>query len=193
MADDLAAYWEFSETDLAANRNGQLTEKQKTFLSGEHKTQKNVFLGVGGAVILLFICVPLLVLGTRLVLPAILSGDSSITDLLPAGLGVGVMISVIVIVLAVVAIYVLRAGKKADIEVKQARGIAAYSWGTKRVRTPGNRTRSYEDVRVLHLSMEDRRFEVKEELKQIIREGEEWKVYYTSYPFRFLSGEMVSK
>jgi hypothetical protein len=189
---DLRQFWKFDDADLAANRSGQLSEKQKTYLTGEHKTQKNTFLGVGGAVVALFLCIPALVLGARVVLPAILSGDSSLTDFLPAGLGLGFVGAVAVPVFAVLAIYLMRANKKADITIKSAGGAAVYSWGTKRVRNPGNSARPYDDVRVLHLSLGDKKFEVHNDLQEIIKQGEMWKIYYTSYPFKFLSGEKIS-
>ena len=47
MTAELKNFWKFDDADLAANRNGQLTEKQKTFLTGEHKTQRGFFFGVG--------------------------------------------------------------------------------------------------------------------------------------------------
>ena len=188
----LKEFWKFDDADLAANRSGQLSEKQKTYLTGEHKTQKNTFLGSGGLVLLLFLCVPALVIGARVVLPAIFSGDSSFSDILPAGMGLGFVGIFAVPVFAVLAIYMLRAGKKADLTIKRADGKAAYSWGTKRVRNPCNSARPYDDVRVLHLSLGDKKFEVHNDLQQVIQEGEIWRIYYTSYPFMFLSGEKTS-
>lgn len=188
----LKEFWKFDDADLAANRRGQLSEKQKMYLTGEHKTQKNVFLGVGGAVVVLFLCIPAMVIGSRLLLPAILSGDSSLTNFLPAGLGLGMVGVFAVPVLAVLGIYLMRAGKKADVAIKTASGKAQYAWGTKRVRNPGNSARPYDDVRILHLSLGEKKFEVHNDLQEIIKEGEIWKIYYTSYPFKFLSGEKVS-
>ena len=197
MSETLKEFWKFEDADLAANRNGQLSEKQKIFLTGEHKTQKNVFLGVGGVIAVLFCCLPVLLIGSKMVLPLLISGDlGNLQELLPfaalGGIGlVGIGMAVLVIG-AVVGVYLLRAGKKADITVKHAEGKAAYSWGTKRVRTPGSNVRSYEDVRVLHLSFGDKEFEVHEQLQDVIKEGEEWTIYYTSTPFKFLSGEKVN-
>ena len=188
----LKEFWKFDDNDLAANRSGQLSEKQKTHLTSEHKTQKNVFVGVGGAVVGLFLCVPALVLGARVILPAIISGDSSLSAFFPTGAAVGMIGLFAMLVLAVLAIYLMRAGRKADLAVKQAGGKVAYSWGTKRVRNPGNSARPYDDVRVLHLSLGDKKFEVHQDIQTIIQEGEAWKIYYTSYPFKFLSGERVS-
>ena len=72
-------------------------------------------------------------------------------------------------------------------------GKVNYIWGTKRVRVTGSSVRSYEDVRVLHLNLGEKKFEVKEQLQELIKEGEEWVIYYTSYPFKFLSGEQIAK
>ncbi|MFT3891628.1 MAG: hypothetical protein QM730_08355 [Anaerolineales bacterium] len=188
MSEALKEFWKFDDADLAANRNGQLSEKQRTFLVGEHKSQKNVYLGVGGVLLLLFLGIPALVLSR--ILPA---GGSSLTDSLTSGSGVIRIIPIIVILIVVVIIYAVRAGKQADIVVKRAAGKTTYSWGTKRVRNPGNSARPYDDVRVLHLSLGEKKFEVHNDLQEIIRESEEWMIYYTSSPFRFLSGEVARK
>lgn len=55
MTAELKNFWKFDDADLAANRNGQLTEKQKTFLTGEHKTQRGFFFGAGGLIAVLFV------------------------------------------------------------------------------------------------------------------------------------------
>lgn len=197
MPETIEQFWNFDDADLGANRLGQLTEKQKKYLTGEHKSQKNVFIGVGLALPIIFFCLPLLILGTRMILPMLLDGGdfSDMTEILPAAAmgGFGLLFggTIIVVVGAVVAIYMIRASKKADISVKRAEGEVTYSWGTKRVRNPGNKARPYDDVRVLHLSLGEKKFEVHKDLQEIVKEGENWIVYYTSYPFKFLSAEQV--
>lgn len=194
MPESIMDYWKFDEADLGANRLGQLTEKQKKYLVGEHKSQRGVFIGVGGVVAFLFLCLPVLLIGSRVLLPMLLSGKpSDLQELIPliamGGFGIIFIGTAVLIVGAVVIFYVIRASKPAEIAVLTARGKVEYTWGTKRVRTPGSSVRSYEDVRVLHLNLGDKKFEVKEQLQEIIQEGEEWSVYYTSYPFKFLSAE----
>ena len=191
MPGTLKEFWKFDDTDLAANRNGQLSEQQKVLLVSEHATQRKAFFGVGGVVAVIFLCIPVLVIGSRVVIPSILSGDFQVQNLLPVGIGAGTILSILVPVLLVVGIYILRAGKQADLSIQRASGKAIYSTGTKRVRNPGNSARPYDDVRVLYLSLGDKKFEVHDGLKEIILEGEEWNIYYTSYPFKFLSGEKV--
>ena len=190
----LKELWNFDDTDLDSNRLGHLTEKQRKFLVGEHKSQQGVFLGVGGVIVLLFICLPALLIGVRVVLPMLLKGGlSEIREFIPtAVLGVAGVASIgfaLLVIGAVVAVYILRASKPAEIDVKRTEGKVAYTWGTKRVRTPGSSVRSYEDVRVLHLNLGDKKFEVKEQLQGMIQEGEEWAIYYTADPFKFLSAE----
>ena len=186
--------WKFDEADLGANRLGQLTEKQKKYLVGEHKSQRGVFIGVGVVVAFLFLCLPVLLIGSRVLLPMLLSGKpSDLQELIPliamGGFGIIFIGTAVLIVGAVVIFYAIRARRPAELAVLTARGKVEYTWGTKRVRTPGSSVRSYEDVRVLHLNLGDKKFEVKEQLQEIIQEGEEWSVYYTSYPFKFLSAE----
>jgi hypothetical protein len=190
----LRELWNFDDADLGANHLGQLTEKQRKFLVGEHKSQRGVFLGVGGVIAVLFCCLPALLIGSRTLLPMLLSGGlTDIQEAIPlfamGGFAIVFLGISLLTVGAVVGIYLFRANKKADITVKRAEGKAAYTWGIKRVRTSGSSVRNYEDVRVLHLNLDDKKFEVKEQLQDMIREGEQWTVYYTSDPFKFLSAE----
>lgn len=194
MPESIMDYWKFDEADLGANRLGQLTEKQKKYLVGEHKSQRGVFIGVGVVVAFLFLCLPALLIGSRVLLPMLLNGKpSDLQELIPliamGGFGIIFIGTAVLIVGAVVIFYVIRARKPAELAVLTTNGKVEYTWGTKRVRTPGSSVRSYEDVRVLHLNLGDKKFEVKEQLQEIIQEGEEWSVYYTSYPFKFLSAE----
>ena len=187
-------FWKFDEADLGANRLGRLTEKQKSYLVGEHKSQRGVFLGVGGVIAILFLCLPVLLIGSRVLLPMLLNGKpSNLQELIPliamGGFGIIFIGIAALIVGAVIIFYVMRARKPAELAVQTAKGKVEYTWGTKRVRRPGNRARSYEDVSVLHLNLGDKKFEVKEQLQETIQAGEEWSVYYTSYPFKFLSAE----
>lgn len=200
MPETIEKFWNFDNADLDANRLGQLSEKQKTYLTGEHKSQRNVFFGVGGAasaiIVIAFCILPVLLIGGRVILPMVLSGDfSDIQELVPfataGGIGIVAVISVLVTIVAIMGIYFARANKKADLSVKRVEGKVNYSWGTKRVRNPGNKARPYDDVRVLHLSLGEKKFEVHKDLQEIIKEGENWIVYYTSYPFKFLSTEQV--
>jgi hypothetical protein len=195
MPETIEQFWNFDGADLGANRLGQLTEKQRNYLAGEHKTQKNVFLGVGASVVAIFLCLPTLLIGPRVLLPMLLNGDLDMQAILPfaamGGFGIIFLGAVILAVGAAVAIYMLRANKKADLTVKRAEGMVNYSWGTKRVRNPGNKARPYDDVRVLHLNIGGKKYEVHKDLQEIIKEGEHWAIYYTSYPFKFLSAEQV--
>lgn len=56
----------------------------------------------------------------------------------------------------------------------------------------GSSVRNYEDVRelILHV-VPEQRFEASPQLQSIIQEDEQWAIYYTSYPFKFLSGERI--
>ncbi len=195
MSTTLNEKWNFDDADLGANRLGQLTEKQKTFLAGEHKTQRGVFFAVGGGIAILFCCLPLLVFGLRGLLPMLLSrgGSTNPADMLPliamGGFGILFFGIAVVIIGAVAAFYFMRANKKADLTVKRAEGKISYTWETKRVRTNTN-VRGFQDVEVLMLHVgEGNNFEANTMIKDFIQEGESWTIYYTSYPFKFLSAE----
>lgn len=195
MSTTLNEKWNFDDADLGANRLGQLTEKQKTFLVGEHKTQRGVFFAVGGGIAILFCCLPLFVFALRGLLPMLLSGGGSTNpaDMLPliamGGFGILFFGIAVVIIGAVAAFYFMRANKKADLTVKRAEGKISYTWETKRVRTNTN-VRGFQDVEVLMLHVgEGNNFEANTMIKDFIQEGESWTIYYTSYPFKFLSAE----
>jgi hypothetical protein len=195
---ELMKYWNFDDADLGANRLGQLTEKQKNFLATEHKTQRNVFLGVGGVIAILFCCLPFMAFGIKGLIPILLTGDfTNPSGMLPlfaiGGFGMIFFGITVVIIAGVVVIYMLRANKKTDTAVKHVEGDVQYVWGVKRVRTPNSSVRSYEDVRVLYLNIGDKKFEVNQQLQDLIKENEAWVVYYTSYPFKFLSAEKTIK
>ena len=186
--------WGFNHDDLAANRLGRLTEKQQEFLTREYKSQRSVFRGVGIVIALLFCCLPILVFGGR-VFPTLISdlqffnlpGTSTILTT-----GGPVFAAIALVISAVLLIYFLLTRRKADLVVRKAEGTVDYVWETKRVRIPGTSVRTYEDVRVLILRVgPEHRFEVNEQLQSMILEGEEWAIYYTSYPFKFLSAERL--
>ena len=101
MTEQLKTFWTFDDANLTQNRKSQLSEKQKMILDGEHKAQKRVFLGVGGFVVLLFLCVPTLIVGSRVVLPAILSENLSGADFLPPDMGFAIVLAFMIPVLAV--------------------------------------------------------------------------------------------
>lgn len=200
MPETIEQFWNFDDADLGANRLGQLTEKQRNYLTGEHKTQKNVFLGVGSMasilILVAFCCLPVIMIGSRSILPILLSGDGfDVTTLIPfvaaGGIGGFAVLGVLAPVVLIMGIYFARANKKADLTVKHVEGTVNYTWGTKRVRNPGNKARPYDDVRVLHMNIGGKKYEVHKDLQEIIKEGESWAVYYTSYPFKFLSAEQV--
>lgn len=199
MPETIEQFWNFDDADLGANRLGQLTEKQKAYLVGEHKTQKNVFLGVGGAtsalILLAFCCLPVILIGSRSIIPLLLSGDGfDITALFPFAAGgfMGVaIIGALIPIALIMGIYFTRANKKADLAVKRVEGTVNYSWGTKRVRNPGNKARPYDDIRILHLNIGGKKYEIHKDLQEIIKEGEHWAIYHNTYPFKFLSAEKI--
>lgn len=186
--------WGYDDADLGANRLGKLSEKQRQFLAREHKTQRSVFMGVGAFIALAFCCLPVPVIGVRM-LPSFISNPQSfnLPGPMPTLAIAGPILGALALVAGtVIVLYFLRARRDADITVRKAEGIVRYLWETKRVHTPGSSVREYEDTRalILHAGPE-RRFEVDEQLQDIVREGEEWIIYYTSEPFKFLSAERI--
>lgn len=195
----LQEIWKFDDADLGANRLGQLTEKQKKNLTEEHKSYKMVYAGIGVFVALIFCCLPIMMMLGRGILPLLISGSSqsSPADMIPliamGGFAVIFAIVAAVIVGGVLVVLYLRGSKKTDVAVKRAQGKINFVWVEKRVRNPSSKASPYKDIRVLELRIGDSKFEVNENLPSLLNEGDEWIIYYTSHPFKFLSAERVSK
>ena len=206
MSEIIQQLWNFDDADLAANRMGQLTAKQKTMLAGELKSYKMVYLGIGIFIAVIFCCVPIIALLGRGLFSTLISGLASpsqnspadLMDTLPlfamGGFAVIFIVITVLIVGIVLVVYYIRGNKKEDITVKKAEGVVNFVQVEKRVRTTSN-NRGYKDINVLEMRVgTDKKFtEVNDRLPNIINQGEEWTIYYTSHPFKFLSGEIISK
>ena len=209
MSEIIQQLWNFDDADLAANRMGQLTAKQKTMLARELKSYKMVYLGIGIFIAVIFCCVPIIALLGKGLFSTLISGlnipflpsQNSSTDLMDTlplfamgGFAVIFIAFAVLIVGIVLVVYYIRGNKKEDITVKKAEGVVNFMQVEKRVRTTSN-NRGYKDINVLEMRVgTDQKFtEVNDRLPNIINQGEEWTIYYTSHPFKFLSGEIISK
>jgi len=202
----LKELWGFDETDLNANRMGQLTAKQKTTLTAELKSYKNVYLGIGIFLAVVFCCFPIVVLLGRGLLPVLMRGLVSPSQISPTdfmntlplfaigGFALVFIFLTMLIVGVVLFIYYKRGNKKENIAVKKARGVVNFVFVEKRIRA-SETTMGYKDIKVLEMRVgtENNFTDINEKLPNIINQGEEWIVYYTSHPFKFLSAEFVSK
>ena len=190
---------DFNDADLASNRLGQLTQKQKDLLAEKAKSHKsfNTIIGViiavvfGGALLTGLGAPILATLGGSLLESGKVTTEALLT-LIPI---ICVVLFVLVIFggILVVILKVIfdRANKKVDTTVRRVEGIVNFIWVEKRERNTSKTGPTYKTVRVLEMRIGGETFTVNQELPNVINQGEEWIFYYTNHPFKFLSAEQV--
>lgn len=189
----------FDESDLGANRLGQLTQKQKDLLGEKFKSNKTLYTVIGILMILSIgsgLC--------RMVFNPIMNGiggslvesgtvdPGSLINFLPFIL----MGSLFLVIFGVVIFLVLRvvfgkANRQADMAVRSAQGKVNFVWVEREERNLSSVGPRFKKVRSLEMRVgEDAKFtNVNSELPNLINQGEEWIVYYVNHPFKILSAE----
>lgn len=196
---ELMRVLEFDETDLASNRLGTLTEKQKNLLAEKAKSHKSFNTAIGIIIVVMFggtlltgLFIPLIVGlgGGFLENGTISTGDILIT--LPFFcMGLFFLVVFGGILYFVLRVVFERANKKVDTTVRRAEGKVNFVWVEKQERNTSKTGPTYRTVRVLEMRIGGETFNVKHELPSIINQGEEWIFYYVNHPFKFLSAERL--
>ena len=199
MTKTLEQVLNFDDADLASNRLGQLTQKQKGLLAEKAKSHKrfNTTIGViiavmvGGA-LLTGLGAPIL----ATVGGSLLESGEVTTEALIALIPIICMVLFFLVIFGGVLLVVLkvvfdRANKKVDTTVRRVEGIVNFIWVEKRERNTSKTGPTYKTVRVLEMRIGGETFTVNQELPNVINQGEEWIFYYTNHPFKFLSAEQV--
>ena len=191
----------FDDTDLAANRLHQLTQKQKNVLAEKAKSHKgfNTIIGViiavvfGGALLTGLGAPILATLGGSLLESGKVTPEALLT-LIPIICG-GLFFLVIFGVVLVVVLRVVfeRANRKVDTIVRRVEGTVNFVWVEKQERNRFKSGPMYKTVRVLEMRIGGETFTVNQELPSVINQGEEWIFYYTNHPFKFLSAEKIDQ
>ena len=189
----------FDGADLAANRLGQLTQKQKEMLAEKAKIHKSFNTTIGviiaimiGGSLLTGLAAPLIAtLGNGL-----LGGGKFIIGAILTALPFICMGLFFLIVFGGILIVVLRvvfekANRKVDTTVRRAEGVVNFVWVERRERNTSKTGSYYKTVRVLEMRLGGENFTVNQELPNLIGQGEKWVFYYTNHPFKFLSAEQV--
>ena len=199
MSDEkLKEHLNFDEADLGANRLGQLTQKQKARLGEKFKSNRNLYLFIGIAIVVMF-CGSFL---TRLIGAVVggtgrdLLGNGNNAPSLVSMLPFIAMAGVFLLVFGVILFFVLRvvfgkANQKADVAVQRAQGKVNFVWVEREERNMSKTGPMFRTVRSLELRVgENNTFNnVNAELPNLIDQGEEWIFYYTNHPFKLLSAE----
>jgi hypothetical protein len=193
--------WNFDDTDLSANRMGQLTQKQKDLLAEKAKSHKssNTIIGIVIAVIfggtlLTAVFVPILaaVAGSYLENGGITPQAMQISLLLIC-VGLFVLVLFGVGLIFVLRFIFARANRKVDLAVRRIEGSVNFVWVERRHRNTSKSGPTYKTVRVLEMRIAGETFSIDNDLPNIINQGEEWVFYYTNHPFLFLSAEKTSQ
>ena len=188
---------DFNDADLASNRLGQLTQKQKDLLAEKAKSHKsfNTIIGViiavvFGGTLLTGLGAPILAtVGGSLLESGKVTTEALLT-LIPI---ICVVLFVLVIfggfLIVILKVVFDRANKKVDTTVRRVEGIVNFVWVERRERNTRKTGPTYKTVRVLEMRIGGETFNVNNELPNVINQGEEWIFYYTNHPFKFLSAE----
>lgn len=190
----------FDESDLAANRNGRLTEKQTGALTEKYKSNRTLYSAIGVLIIVMF-CGSFL---ARLI-PSLLNGlggnaaqngGVNPQQFLMTSLPVLGIAGFFVLVFGVIIVLVLRvvfgkARRQADTAVRRAEGKVNFVWVEREERNTSKAGPMFRTVRSLEMRVgADNTFKnVNSELPSVIGQDEEWVFYYTNHPFKILSAE----
>lgn len=199
MSETIEQVLNFDDADLASNRLGQLTQKQKGLLAEKAKSHKrfNTTIGViiavmvGGA-LLTGLGAPIL----ATVGGSLLESGEVTTEALIALIPIICMVLFFLVIFGGILIVVLRviferANRKVDTIVRRVEGAVNFVWVEKQERNTTKTGPMYKTVRVLEMRIGGETFTVNQELPNVINQGEEWIFYYTNHPFKFLSAEQV--
>jgi len=199
MSDTIENVLNFDDADLAANRLGQLTQKQKDLLAEKAKSHKSLSKGIGIFIAIVFggsllsgFAMPIF----SLISGSVLSGEeftpAILLSVLPF-LCMGLIFLVVFggILLLVLRVVFERANRKVDTVVRRAEGKVNFVWVERQERNLSSAGPMYKTVRVLEMRIGGETFNVKQELPNVINQGEEWIFYYTNHPFKFLSAEKI--
>lgn len=161
----LQEYFDFTEADLRENRRGSISEKQHLIVKGRTKRFNNN---------IMMVLVAILVISAGAAVFA--RGAISSTNNFPFTSAIlGPAITVIVMV-----VYMLnRSKKKSDFSLQRAEGTVNFVWVEQRVRNHSNAGPDYITERSLQMRVGGETFNVKEELMDIINQGDNVRFYYT--------------
>jgi hypothetical protein len=191
MADiKLRKFFEFDESDLAANRSGKLSAGQKSRLETSEKGADQIFIGAGIFFIIVALIVIYFVAGESIL--KLFSGESlSSSDTLAIVLGGGLP----ALLFGFFAIGAFKLGtSKMDNSVQTVQGKVNFVKVEKQVPTSTSSVASYRTVQQYELRVGKIAFEnIGEELLNIIEEGDTYAFHYTKQAKQILSCEFISK
>lgn len=163
----LQEYFDFTESELEENRQGRVTEEQGLII--KERTQKYNNLALAGTLILLAVAFGIILNSTSDV------KDYPIMD---------AMTVPIIIAGGVVIFLLLRTASKNDFTVQKVEGKVNFAWVEERTR--GSWKTGDTPVSRFKMRVGGKSFDVREELMDIINQGDKVRFYYTG------GGDIVS-
>jgi hypothetical protein len=193
--------WDFDDTDLGANRMGQLTQKQKDLLTEMAKKHKsfNSIIGIlialiFGGTLLTALAAPILatVVGSFLT-SGKLTPEAILSSLPFICIGLFFLVIFGGLILVVLKFIFDRANRKVDTVVRRAEGKVNFVWVERQVRRTSNSGPMYRNVRSLEMRVGTGNTfnNVSDRLPSLINQGDEWVIYFTNHPLKLLSAEQV--
>ena len=168
----LQEYFNFTSSDLQGNRQGRVSEDQRLLVKGRTQRFNNNIL-----IVLVFIL--MISAGAAFYTRNAISNGSNF-PFSSALLGPGITI-------VVMTVFMLnRSKKKSDFSLQKAEGTVNFVWVEERVRNHSNAGPDYKTVRSLQMRVGGESFNVREELMDIINQGDNVRFYYTG------GGDIVS-
>jgi hypothetical protein len=190
----------FDDADLASNRLGQLTQKQRDLLVEKAKSHKSFNTAIGVVIAVIFggslltgLAAPLIAtLGGSFLTDGKITTEAMLTSLPFICMGLFFLVVFGGILFVVLKLVFEKANRKVDTAVRRAEGKVNFVWVERRERNTSKTGSTYRTVRVLEMRIGGDTFTVNQELPNIINQGEEWIFYYTNHPFKFLSAEKTN-
>lgn len=187
------------DADLASNRLGQLTQKQKNLLGEKAKSHKSFNTAIGviiavivGGSLLTGVLTPFLSIFASSFLTDGELTQTAVLSALPF-ICMGLFFFVIFggVLILILRVVFERANRKVDTVVRRAEGRVNFVWVERRERYSSGKSSSYRTVRALEMRVgtENTFSNVDSRLPSHINQGDEWVFYYTNHPFKFLSAE----
>lgn len=167
----LQQYFNFTQNDLQANRQGRVTENQQAHVKG--KVQR-----FNSRIIIFIIVVAVIAFGVNFAIRMAAASDAFSGSIPTAALGPVITIAILFFFMA------FRTNKKNDFSLKKAEGTVNFVWVERQV---SNMDRTgYKTEKSLEMRVGGVSFNVNQNLMDIINQGDNVRFYYTG------GGEIVS-